>query len=128
MIAFASSNAFSVTAVVAGAIAIAVAVAGLLVSAYVGWQLFKENEKFELLRLIGVTLASFGGTSFSGSDLITATFRQAKLKSTNFANSRKNNTCLTHVCWQGAQQLNRARVGNAILQDRNVRRLLTTPE
>jgi len=32
------------------------------------------------------------------------------------------------VCWQGAQQLNRARVGNAILQDRKVRILLTTPE
>ena len=97
-------------------------------SAYVGWQVLKENEKFEILRLIGLTLSSLGGTSFSGADLAGATFSQARLKSTNFANSRKNNTCLTHVCWQGAQQLNRARVGNAILQDRKVRTLLTMPE
>lgn len=126
--AVAGAFAFASGGEVASASAIAVAVAGLLLSLYVGWQALKENEKFTLVRLFGLALAALGGTAFCGADLTKATFCQACLKSTNFANSRQRHTTLTQVCWQQAQKLDRTRLGSAILQDRRVRILLTTPE
>ncbi|MGB7248742.1 MAG: pentapeptide repeat-containing protein, partial [Phormidesmis sp.] len=132
--AVAVAGAFALAGAVAGALAVsfmvafAFAVAGSLLSAYVGWQVLRGNEKFAIVRMFGLALAALGGTSFCGADLTGAIFSQALLKGTNFADSRQRATTLTHVCWQGANKLNRARLGSAILQDRRVRTLLTTPE
>ncbi|MEM9089093.1 MAG: pentapeptide repeat-containing protein [Cyanobacteria bacterium P01_F01_bin.53] len=101
---------------------------GLLFSLYVGWRILKEDEKFDILRGIGLALAVWGGTSFAGADLTGAAFNQALLKGANFADSRQSKTNVTHVCWKQATQLNRARLGNVILQDRRIRTLLTIPE
>ena len=90
--------------------------------------MIKEDKKFDILRGFGLALATLGGTSFAGADLTGATFSQAGLKSTNFADSRQSKTNFTHVCWKQADRLNRARLGSAILQDRHVCTLLTTPE
>ena len=99
-----------------------------MLSFYIGRQVRKEDEKFAIVRLFGLALSALGGTSFCGADLTGATFSQALLKSTNFANSRQRKTIFTHVCWQGADKLDRARLGSAVLRNRRVRILLTTPE
>ena len=112
----------------AGAFAFVNVGVGLLFSLYIGWRVFKEDERFALLRGLGIALAALGGTSFAGADLTGATFSQALLNNTNFADSHQNQTNLNHVCWKKASKLNRARLGSAILQDRRVRTLLTEPE
>ncbi len=116
--------AFAVAVAVAGAGAGAGAGVGLLFSLFVGWRVLKEDEKFDVLRTIGLSLSTVGGTSFCGADLTNATFHKAWLQNTNFASSRQQQTNFTHVCWQEAQRLNRTRLGTAILQDRRVRTLL----
>lgn len=109
-------------------VAVAVAVLTVLLSLYVARRVSKEDEKFALARSFGIALSALGGTNFQGADLEKATFSGALLKNTNFANSRKQATNLSHVCWKGAQKLNRAQVGTSILVARNVRDLLATGE
>ena len=123
-----SAVAFAGGYVGSAVVAVAGAGAGLLFSLSVGWRVLQEDEKFDLVRGFSLVLSAIGGTSFGGADLTGITFCQARLKSTNFADSRRRKTTLTHACWQGAGQLDRARLGSAILQDRRVRNLLTTPE
>ncbi len=109
---------------VAVAFTVAVAFAGLLFSLFVGWRALQEDKNFDIIRTIGLALSVVGGTSFHGANLTGTTFRYARLKSTNFASSQTRKTNLTHVCWQGAKQLNRARLGTTVLQDRCIRTLL----
>ncbi len=122
------TGAFAGVGAFAGAVGFAVGLAGLLFSLYVGRRVLKEDEKFDILRVFGLALSALGGTSFAGADLTGATFSQARLKNTNFVNSRRSKTSFTHVCWKQADQLNRARLGSGILQDRRVRTLLSEPE
>ncbi len=110
--------------IVSFAVAVTGAVLGLLFSLFIGWRVLKEDEKFDTVRAIGLTMSAIGGTAFCGADLTGATFEQSRLESTNLANTRQQQTNLTHVYWQNAQQLNRARLGTTILQDRRVRTLL----
>jgi uncharacterized protein YjbI with pentapeptide repeats len=113
---------------VGAAIGVAVAVTSLLLSLYIAQQVLEENKKFAIIRLLGLPPRAPGSTSFCGADLARATFSQAQLKNTNFNDSHKLSTRLSHVCWQGADGLDLARLGDSILQDRRVRILLTTPE
>ncbi len=99
-----------------------VAVAGF----YVALRSNKGDEKFAIVRSIGLAFGALGGTSFSGSDLTDANFTQAKLKSTNFANSRKRITNLTRTRWQDSKKLDKARPGNSIFSNFKVLQLLTT--
>jgi uncharacterized protein YjbI with pentapeptide repeats len=98
----------------------------VLLSFYIAWRVSKEDEKFALARSIGITLNALGGTNFQGADLTGATFSDALLKNTNFADSRNQKTILTHVCWKEAKKLSRAQVGDSILSSRTVRELLVT--
>ena len=123
-VTFAVTFAFAVTL----ALALAFAGAGLLLSLYVGWRVLQEDKKFALVRSFGLALAVLGGTSFAGADLTQATFSHASLRNTNFANSQNRGTIVTHVCWQGVENLNRSRLGTSILQERRLRTVLTTPE
>ncbi len=90
------------------------------------WRALKGDEKFALVRVFALALAALGGTSFSGANLQGALFTQASLKSTNFAASRQGATHLHRVRWKGAQKLDRARLGEAILQNPTVRELLVS--
>jgi len=65
-----------------------------------------------------------GGTTFCGADLTQANFTGALLKSTSFHRSPQNQTNLTQVCWRDAKQLDKARVGDSILLNPEVRNLL----
>ena len=123
-VAGAVAGAGAVAVAGAGAVAVAGAVAGLLFSLFAGWRVLKEDEKFDVARTIGLALSAVGGTSFCGADLTDVIFQKAQLKNTNFAKTRQQQTNLTHVDWQNAKRLNRARLGTSILQDRRVRTLL----
>ena len=150
-ISVAVANAVSVTVVFLVAIAIAVIVAinvttavtfsialaivTILVSGYVAWCALKGDEKFALVRTIGVAFGAIGGTSFRGANLTHANFSKAILKSTNFTHTwekdlrrkrQERETILEWVCWHDAQKLDRARLGNSILSNPAVCELLVT--
>jgi uncharacterized protein YjbI with pentapeptide repeats len=130
--AFADTGAFAVTllslGVSTGAVVVAgaIAVASLLLGLYCSRRALKGDEKFVLLRSFGIALAALSGTSFRGANLTSANFNKTILKGTNFTNAQKRETILEWVCWQDAQQLDRARVGNSMLANSAVRELLVT--
>ena len=130
VIAGAVTVGFGVTSAVTGTDAVAGAGAGALASfllgVYCSRQALKGDEKFALLRSLGISFAAIGGTSFRGADLTGASFTNATLKSTNFHASKQRQTTLTHVCWQDAQHLDKARVGDSILANAAVRQLLVS--
>ncbi|MGV0027785.1 pentapeptide repeat-containing protein [Phormidesmis priestleyi] len=98
----------------------------MLLGLYVARQAQKGDEKFALIRALGLAIAAIGGTSFCGANLTGATFTGATLKSTNFNHTRQQQTIFTHVCWENAKQLDKARVGDSILANAAVRELLVT--
>jgi uncharacterized protein YjbI with pentapeptide repeats len=112
---------FSDESLLASVAAAIIAVLNLLFSIYVARQTSTGNEKFALIRTIGIALNSLGGTNFHNADLTDANFNSAILRSTNF-----NGAILTRSCWTGAKKLDRARVGNSILSNAKVRELLVT--
>ncbi|WP_271251753.1 pentapeptide repeat-containing protein [Pseudanabaena sp. Chao 1811] len=130
--AMAGAGAMAMTGSVAraGAVAGAVAVAGvtILLSIYVVRRTLKGDTKFEILLKFSIALASIGGTSFRGADLKNANFTEANLKSSDFRNYRDKNipktTNLTYTLWKQAKKLDRARVGQSILSNPEVRELL----
>ena len=81
--AVAVAVAVTVTGEVAAAVAVAfaAAIAGALLGVYVAWRSLKGDEKFALVRTIGVAFGAIGGTSFCGADLTDADFSKAILKS-----------------------------------------------
>lgn len=86
---------------------------------YVARQILAENEKFITLRQIAVTISATGGTSFREADLTDANFAGATLRCTDFQSAQINRTN-----WRDAKRLEYARLGNTILSNNQVRRLL----
>jgi uncharacterized protein YjbI with pentapeptide repeats len=118
---------WSLDLVVVGAI---LTLTTVLLSIYVAWLSIKGDPKFDILLKFAVVFASIGGTSFRGADLRSANFTQANLKSSDFRNYRDRNipknTDLTHTLWNQTKKLDRARVGQSILSNPEVRELLVT--
>ncbi|MBW4519921.1 MAG: pentapeptide repeat-containing protein [Scytolyngbya sp. HA4215-MV1] len=125
-IASAVANTGVVAVAVASASAITVAIASLLLGFYSGYCAFEGDERFALLYIFGVAFGALGGTLFRGADLTHANFSYAVLKGSNFNHTTQKQTRLEWVCWQDAQKLDRARVGNSILANPAVRDLLVT--
>jgi len=100
------------------------AVASIFLSAYIGWRTLNGDQKYGLILKIAITFAAINGTSFRGADLTNANFTEARLKSTQFSNTRQSRTNLTHVCWSNAKDLDYATVGDSILANPAVRKLL----
>ncbi|MBD2682195.1 pentapeptide repeat-containing protein [Nostoc paludosum FACHB-159] len=125
--AFGGAVAVAFTAGFAGAFTRAEAYAGasvfpgMLLSIYISWQAMKADEKYSLIRNIGIDFAATGGTNFSGADLTNADFSQARLKSTDFCKA-----ILTNTRWYQAKMLDRVRSGKTYLQNSQVRELLVT--
>ncbi|NMF63510.1 pentapeptide repeat-containing protein [Brasilonema octagenarum] len=103
------------------AIAITVAVAFVLFSAYIGWRSLAGDKKYTWVRLFAIAFAATGGTSFRNADLTDADFTGATLKNTDL---RKAN--LTRTRFYKAKKLDFARVGDTILTNRDVLYLLVT--
>jgi len=98
----------------------------VLLSIYVAWRTLKGYPKFDILLKFSVAFASIDGTSFRGADLKNANFTEANLKSSDFRNYRDKNTNLKNALWNQAKKLDRARVGQSILANPEVRELLVT--
>jgi uncharacterized protein YjbI with pentapeptide repeats len=109
-----------------GAVAVTVSIATVILSAQVNWRTSRGDEKFDPARNAGITFGSIGGTSFRGADLADANFENAILKNANFNRTKEKQTILTRVCWQGAKNLDRARIDDSILKNPAVRELLVT--
>lgn len=102
-------------------VAVIATFANVLLSLYVARRAIQGDEKFAIIRIIGVALSTIGGTTFYKADLTDANFTKATLKSTHLHTAN-----LTRVCWKDAQKLDRARVGDSILADAKVRSLLVS--
>jgi uncharacterized protein YjbI with pentapeptide repeats len=88
---------------------------------FMGWRTVKGDDNFSLIRKVAIALASIGGTSFRNANLTEANFTSAKLKNTDFRKA-----ILIRTRWYQAQQLDRARVGDSILNKTSIIQLLTT--
>ncbi len=104
-------------------------------SNYVAWRTIKGDEKFAPFCSVSIVFTAIGGTTFCGADLTRVNFTKTNLKSTNFRNTWKQNaqgkfqaspTNLTYACWQDAQHLDKARVGDSILANAAVLKLLVS--
>jgi len=113
----------TIAGAMAGAMAIAGAVAGIGLSGYLSWQTLAEDEKYAFIQKSAIAFAATGGTSFRGANLTDANFTQATLKSTDFRGA-----IVTRTCWFQAKKLDFARVGKTYLETPQVRQLLITKE
>ncbi|MGB8698651.1 MAG: pentapeptide repeat-containing protein [Thermosynechococcaceae cyanobacterium] len=88
---------------------------------YAGWRALKEDLAFMGIRRVAIALFVFKGTRFCDADLTEADFTQALLANTDFRKAT-----LLHTRFHLSQYLERARVGNTLLNDICVRELVTT--
>ena len=102
--------------------------AAFLFGFHIAQQSLKENQKFSTVRAWAINLCTSGGCSFRGADLSGVDFSHAYLQGSNFADSRQQETNFTHISWKSVKNLNRAHLGESILQDFRVRILLSKPE
>jgi uncharacterized protein YjbI with pentapeptide repeats len=79
-------------------------------SFYASWQAFKKHENFELIRCIGVTLGSVGGTSFAKADLTESNFTETILARSNF-----NQATITPDSLNGSLKLSYARIDDSLV-------------
>src|SRR6476661_5859240 len=101
----------------AGAVAVAVPALGI----YIAWRALAGDEKHAFVRKIAIAFAATGGTSFRNADLTDANFTEATLKSTDFRTAN-----LTRTCFRNTEKLDHSRVGESILADTHIRKLLIT--
>ncbi len=90
-------------------------------SAYITWRIL-GNEQIYIKR-IAIIITTIVGTSFRGADLTNANFTKAILKNTDF-----RETIIDKTNWYLAKKLNFARVDKTILDDLDIRNLVTEPE
>ena len=107
--------------VLALVLSIAICIALLIASAYIGWRSFKGDERDPWIRSFAIAFATTGGTSFRGADLTDADFTGATLKNTDFRTAN-----LTRTRFYEAKKLDFARPGNTILSNPAVLNLLVT--
>jgi uncharacterized protein YjbI with pentapeptide repeats len=76
------------------ATAVAVAVASFLLGLYCRRRAFQGDANFAIIRSFAVAFQALGGTAFCGADLTQVNFSQARLKSTNFNDTKQQPTIL----------------------------------
>lgn len=98
-----------------------IAMTGVGLSAYSGWQAIEENPKFAFLLNTAILLTSKLGTSFQQTDLTNANFSDSILENTNFTGA-----VVKRTQWFEARGLSKAKLDGTILKDSSVRELLVT--
>lgn len=97
--------------------------ATVLIFLSVGWYIkrrsFIEDPQFVTVRRFALWFNALGGTNFQQADLTDANFADADLKHARFINAT-----VTRTNWQGAKNLQWARLSGTILGDQAVRELL----
>jgi uncharacterized protein YjbI with pentapeptide repeats len=104
---------------IAGSVAIAIAVSMIILSSYVALRALFEDEKQNLIRNLALGLATKHGTNFQDSDLSDVDFTRARLKNTNLSKAN-----LTRTCWFEVQKLDVAIVGKSYLNNPKIRQLV----
>ncbi|MEM8643177.1 MAG: pentapeptide repeat-containing protein, partial [Cyanobacteria bacterium P01_G01_bin.54] len=117
----ASTGSFTFANAFAFVFAFAFAFAITLLSAYIGWRVWKGDPKDAWIRSAAVAFAAIGGTSFRGATLTDANFSQACLKSTDFRRSS-----LLRTRWRGVKKLDRVRPGETYLHKPKICDLVRT--
>lgn len=92
-----------------------------LISGYVAWRSWYGDRRFIAISKAVVAFSAIGGTNFRQADLRDADFRGATLHSTDFSNA-----ILTRTNFYGVKKLDRAILNNTILDNLEVRKLLTS--
>jgi uncharacterized protein YjbI with pentapeptide repeats len=93
-----------------------------LLGIYVARRANQGDEKFAVIRQLGLALSALGGTNFWGANLTEARFTDATLKSANFTEAT-----LTRTHFTGARQLNKAKPDKTYLANFPLLALLTDP-
>ncbi|MHC5717933.1 MAG: pentapeptide repeat-containing protein, partial [Nostoc sp.] len=119
--AIAVAIAVAIAFAIVGAFAIAIAGAGVLLSAYMAWRAMKGDKKYAIIQNIAVDFAASSGTSFRNTNLTDANFTAATLKSTDFRKA-----ILTRACFNKTKKLDRVRPGTTYLQKTQVVSVLVT--
>ncbi len=101
-------------------VSIAIVVTIVLLATYIGWQALSENHRYIFLRIFVINFAATSGTNFRDANLTDANFTKAILRNTNL---EANLTC---TCFDNAEKLNLAKVGETYLSHPDVRKLVTT--
>ena len=87
---------------------------------YLGWRLFKGDERDPWVRSFAVAFAATGGTNFQGANLTHAIFTSATLKNTDFRKA-----IITRTCFRNAKKLDLARPGKTYLKNLKLQKWLT---
>jgi uncharacterized protein YjbI with pentapeptide repeats/uncharacterized protein (DUF697 family) len=86
---------------------------------FTAWR--SERDRDTAIRNLAIAIATFGGTSFRGSNLTDADFSRARLNNTDL-----RQTILSRTRFYQSEQLDLARVGNTTLSQPALRSLLVT--
>lgn len=105
-----------------GALSLAAPVFVIASSVYIAHCTYKENEQFFLLRKLGLSYISFGGTNFKDANLNQANFNGACLGSTYF-NGNEN---MVGTIWKDTRKTEMACFFDTILENTKVRNLLVS--
>ncbi len=96
-------------------------------SLFMGWYVARlakrGDERFTLIRQLGLEFDAIGGTHFTGADLTQANLKKSKLKSTTF-----HNATLIRTNFRDAHQLHHANPGRSLLANFQILDLLTSPD
>jgi uncharacterized protein YjbI with pentapeptide repeats len=91
-----------------------------IISNYIGWRVRCEDPQFHNLRRARLMMDTKAGTDFAKAILTGSIFDEACLKNTRFTRADLNG-----VSWKQATYLHLASFGGTILNDRDIRELLT---
>ncbi|MBV6625938.1 MAG: pentapeptide repeat-containing protein [Rivularia sp. (in: Bacteria)] len=93
------------------------------VGIYSGFKALAEDNKYALIRTVGINISAIGGTSFRNTDLTNSDLSHAILKNTDFTNAN-----LTRTNFHLAKNIDLSRVKNTILINPAVRDLVVSKQ
>jgi len=96
-----------------------ISIALALISGYVAKRICFGDERFASIAKVVLNFSCWGGTNFHFADLTDANFTRAIVQQTNFANA-----ILTRTNFYQVKQLKQAQLGDTILSNSQVRKLL----
>ncbi len=100
---------------------ISLAIIITILGIYSGLKALNEDEKYILIRTVGIIISTIGGTSFRNADLTDVDLSHAIIKNSNFTNA-----ILIRTNFHLAKKLELSRVKNTILINPKVRDLVIT--
>jgi uncharacterized protein YjbI with pentapeptide repeats len=104
-------------------ISLLLSILAIVLGLYLGSKALDEDERYYQIRSIAIFFATRFGTNFRNAILTNANFANSVLENVDFSGSDIN-----RVIWRNSRFLNRARLGNSYLVNRDILKLLTVEE